>query len=211
MDGCKAIITSGNFTRGGLVQNYEYGIALYDKSLVESISDDMRAYAGLGSTLTLETLGRLADETRELQTLKKNAERAQRQTGIGKQLRQRANVIQDTLLRSRIRDRPITAIFSDTIRYLLWSGPKTTEELHERKDIHPDICDDTIDRVINGQRFGKLWKHLPSVGHHMPSRDFMPLLMHVDSSLQSAFTYEKNALDWLDGTMATLAKIVVVA
>ncbi len=160
VDGCKAIITSANFTRGGLLQNYEYGIALFDKSLVESINDDMRAYAALGSILTLETLGRLVDETHELQTLKKNAERAQRQTDLGKQLRRRATVIQDTLLLSRVRDRPITAIFSDTIRYLLWSGPKTTEELHERiKDIHPDICDNTIDRVINGQRFGKLWKH----------------------------------------------------
>jgi hypothetical protein len=26
-------------------------------------------------------------------------------------------------------------------------------------DIHPDICDDTLDRVIDGQHFGKLWKH----------------------------------------------------
>ena len=160
VDGCKAIITSANFTRGGLLQNYEYGIALSDKSLVEGISDDMRAYAGLGSAFTLETLGRLADETRELQALKKDAERAQRQTEIGKRFRQRASAIQNTLLRSRVRERPITAIFADTIRYLLRSGPMTTEALHERiKDIHPDICDDTIDRVINGQRFGKLWKH----------------------------------------------------
>jgi hypothetical protein len=24
---------------------------------------------------------------------------------------------------------------------------------------HPDLCDDTIDRVIDGQHFGKKWKH----------------------------------------------------
>lgn len=36
----------------------------------------------------------------------------------------------------------------------------STEALHARiKDIHPDICDDSINRVINGQRFGRLWKH----------------------------------------------------
>ena len=160
VDGRKAIITSANFTRGGLLQNYEYGIALSDQSLVEGISDDMRAYAGLGSTFTLEALGRLADETRELRTLRKNAERSQRQTDIGKRLRQQENAIRDTLLHSRVRERPITAIFMDTIRYLLGAGPMTTEALHARiKDIHADICDDTIDRVINGQRFGKLWKH----------------------------------------------------
>ena len=27
------------------------------------------------------------------------------------------------------------------------------------KRIHPDLCDDTIDRVIDGQHFGKKWKH----------------------------------------------------
>jgi site-specific DNA-methyltransferase (adenine-specific) len=31
-----------------------------------------------------------------------------------------------------------------------------------------------------------------------PSSEFLPLLMNVDSSLRSAFTYEKNALDWLE-------------
>jgi site-specific DNA-methyltransferase (adenine-specific) len=33
---------------------------------------------------------------------------------------------------------------------------------------------------------------------YRPSRDFIPLLLQVDSSLQSAFTYEKNALDWME-------------
>lgn len=35
-----------------------------------------------------------------------------------------------------------------------------TEELHLLvKDIHPDLCDDSFDRVIYGRHFGKLWKH----------------------------------------------------
>lgn len=25
--------------------------------------------------------------------------------------------------------------------------------------IHPDLCDDTVDRVIDGRHFGKKWKH----------------------------------------------------
>ncbi|MGB9178477.1 MAG: hypothetical protein WCB68_04450, partial [Pyrinomonadaceae bacterium] len=25
--------------------------------------------------------------------------------------------------------------------------------------IHPDLCDNSIDRVIDGKRFGKKWKH----------------------------------------------------
>jgi len=35
----------------------------------------------------------------------------------------------------------------------------TTPEIHDRvKSIHPDLCDDSIDRVIAGQHFGKKWK-----------------------------------------------------
>ncbi|MGH9254186.1 MAG: hypothetical protein ACRD3C_06405 [Vicinamibacterales bacterium] len=46
-------------------------------------------------------------------------------------------------------------------RYLLAKhGPLRTEELHPRVSaIHPDLCDDSFDRVINGRHFGKKWKH----------------------------------------------------
>jgi hypothetical protein len=27
------------------------------------------------------------------------------------------------------------------------------------QQIHPDLCDDSIDRVIDGMNFGKKWKH----------------------------------------------------
>ncbi len=33
---------------------------------------------------------------------------------------------------------------------------------------------------------------------YRPSREFIPMLLDVDSSLQSAFRYERNALDWLE-------------
>ena len=39
-------------------------------------------------------------------------------------------------------------------------GPMRTMDLHPLvQTMHPDICDDTIDRVINGEHFGKKWKH----------------------------------------------------
>ncbi len=35
-----------------------------------------------------------------------------------------------------------------------------TIELHPLiQHIHPDLCDDSIDRVIEGVHFGKKWKH----------------------------------------------------
>lgn len=36
----------------------------------------------------------------------------------------------------------------------------STPALHTQvQNIHPDICDDSIDRVVKGQHFGKRWKH----------------------------------------------------
>ena len=52
------------------------------------------------------------------------------------------------------------AIFVRTILYLLRNAALTTREMHPLiHNIHPDLCDDTIDRVINGIQFGKEWKH----------------------------------------------------
>ncbi|HOL66222.1 MAG TPA: hypothetical protein PKX93_02030, partial [bacterium] len=67
------------------------------------------------------------------------------------------------LLKNRIKDgKTINAIFCDTILYLLKKkGPLSTKEIHPLiQTIHADICDDSVDRVINGQHFGKKWKHL---------------------------------------------------
>jgi len=52
-------------------------------------------------------------------------------------------------------------VFAQTILYLLGTlGPLTTVQLHARiAGIHPDLCDNTVDRVIDGKRFGKKWKH----------------------------------------------------
>ena len=35
-----------------------------------------------------------------------------------------------------------------------------TPEIHPMiRNIHPDLCDDGLERVIRGVRFGKAWKH----------------------------------------------------
>ncbi|HPK08928.1 MAG TPA: phospholipase D-like domain-containing protein [Saprospiraceae bacterium] len=43
-DDCKAIISSGNLTYGGLMKNYEYGIYLEDKNILQKISSDLMTY-----------------------------------------------------------------------------------------------------------------------------------------------------------------------
>ena len=52
-------------------------------------------------------------------------------------------------------------VFAKSIGYLLRkNGPMTTVQLHELiRELHPDLCDDSVDRVIDGKHFGKKWKH----------------------------------------------------
>lgn len=63
-------------------------------------------------------------------------------------------------MRVRVAGRSSHAIFTETILYLLGRRPMKTVEINrEVQRIHPDLCDDTVDRVIDGEHFGKLWKH----------------------------------------------------
>ena len=52
-------------------------------------------------------------------------------------------------------------VFADTIVYLLRRhGSLPTVAMHPLIErIHPDLCDNSVDRVIDGKRFGKKWKH----------------------------------------------------
>ena len=65
-----------------------------------------------------------------------------------------------SLLKHRAKGTTTHAILSDTILFILAKGPLRTTELHPMiQQLQPDICDDSIDRVIDGVHFGKRWKH----------------------------------------------------
>ncbi len=161
-DNCHALITSANLTRGGLKENYEYGVLLNDRDLVEHLRADMQRLFSLGNIFerpTIEEVGREADE---LKALQKKADNTLEARKLRQALQDKAELLQNTLLRNRVRGQTINSIFAETILYLLATkGAMSTVELNPLiQNIHPDICDDTIDRVINGQHFGKKWKHL---------------------------------------------------
>lgn len=153
-----ALITSANFTDGGSFTNFEYGVAVEDPACIKAIATDIERYADLGGTLSLRRLKELDTCVTELRAAIREEQRS-----INTKLRTTAILereAEDQLLGSRVEGRSIFTVFGDTILYLLASGPTTTVELHDRiRSIHPDLCDDSLDRVIDGQHFGKLWKH----------------------------------------------------
>lgn len=155
-----AVITSANLTTNGLSGNHEYGVLLRDKKLVLQIKNDMSLYSSLGSKVSLETLTSLKRVTQELQIVRQQVDKSIK-SKVKAAFEQQTETAKLELLRVRAEGKTTHGIFSETVLYLLnQKGPLTTIELHPLvQQIHPDLCDDTMDRVINDVHFGKKWKH----------------------------------------------------
>jgi hypothetical protein len=118
---------------------------------VQGIVADLAAYARVGTPLAVETLAR-ADEVVT-------------QAGVAPTPRIPATArerLEEALLAAHVGDRAPTAVFAEAVRYVLTrDGPLPTVEIHKGiQALHPELCDDKVDRVIAGKRFGKRWKHL---------------------------------------------------
>lgn len=157
------VVTSANLTGGGLINNFEYGVLIDDSNVISTIKEDMLKYYSLGNIIDRNLLERINEESNKLYRIKGKTENIIKETKLAELLKKKTETIDTELLKNRIKEgRTINAIFSDTILYLLKKkGPLPTEELHLLiQAVHPDICDNSIDRVIDGQHFGKKWKHL---------------------------------------------------
>ncbi len=155
-----AIITSGNLTQSSLDHNYEYGIEVSDPVLVRRIAGDLQEYSYLGTTVSIDALSRISEiaaRLREKYTHQLDSTRAEAKREYEYQL----SNTRDALMQLRGKSGETTnAIFARTILFLLKSKPLATREMHPLiQGIHPDICNDDVDRVINGVQFGKEWKH----------------------------------------------------
>lgn len=158
-DDTYAIITSGNLTDGGLSRNIEYGVLFTDPPTVRAIRLDVLQYASLGSPVQRTQLDAFAVAITELRAMRQAAERSLK-SRMRREFDRRVRQVDDELLRVRAAGRTAHAIYADTILHLLRQGPMSTVNINRAiKSIHPDLCDDTVDRVIDGQHFGKKWKH----------------------------------------------------
>lgn len=154
-----AIITSANFTRGGGKLNFEYGIKINDYAIVQKIQNDINEYKKLGADVTENELEVIHSQVKEIKRLihaeQKHISKTIKLHSIDQQRK-----IEDNLIRTRIKNKSVNSIFSETLLYLLSKKPAKTSELNVLvSGIHPDLCDDSTDRVIDGTAFGKLWKH----------------------------------------------------
>ncbi|MBN1362921.1 MAG: phospholipase D family protein [Sedimentisphaerales bacterium] len=155
-----AIITSANLTRGGLERNYEYGVRIPESPVVASILQDISRYSELGALVGRDSLQVYCDIANRVRAIYQR-QRDSVTRSLRSEFEKHLAAAQDQLLRLRLAEGPMHTVFAKTIRYLLTRyGPLSTEQLHPRiKAIHPDLCDDTVDRVIDGKNYGKKWKH----------------------------------------------------
>lgn len=158
-DSQNAIVTSGNFTDSGLRRNFEYGVHLNGPTSVAEIRTDMLSYGELGSVVSLGQLQSFASAAKDLRLLRRKME-----VGLRRKLRsefdRKLDEMEEAVLRVRAGDRSLDAILADAVIYVLREGPLPTPLIHAAvQQIHPDLCDDTVDRIINGRSFGKKWKH----------------------------------------------------
>lgn len=154
-----AIVTSANFTDGGETRNFEYGVKINDSLIVQRIQSDINAYQKLGANINQIQLAEIQKQVENIRDAIQVEQKKISQT-IRLESKKQERIVEDNLIRIRVKDRSTNSIFSETVLYLLSQKPMGTEELHLRiQNIHPDLCDDDFDRVIDGRHFGKLWKH----------------------------------------------------
>ena len=155
-----AIVTSGNLTSGSLHRNYEYGIRISEPSMVRKVADDLLEFGDLGVRVTLEEMDHLAQVAT---TLRERHTRAvnSAQASLRREFENELENAHESLLKLRgVPGESANSIFARTIVYLLRNGSLSTRELHPLvQNIHPDLCNDDLDRTINGVHFGKEWKH----------------------------------------------------
>lgn len=155
-----AIVTSANFTDGGQVRNVEYGVKVSDHTIVQRIQSDINAYRNLGANVDTAQLKQIQSQVENVRQAIQIEQDSIAQT-IRSESRKLERVVEDNLIRVRVKNKSVNAIFSETLLHLLSKRPMSTNELNlQVQEIHPDLCDDEIDRVIDGRHYGKRWKHL---------------------------------------------------
>jgi hypothetical protein len=156
----KAIITSGNLTSGGIYNNFEYGIFIKENEKIAVIKNDLQSYANLGALINSKVIDEYCEISEEIKNIYKQKEKSVN-IELDSRFKKIVRKADDDLIRARLSGGALHSVFEKTIYYLLQKhGPMPTSIIHSLIEvIHPDLCDDTVDRVIDGVSFGKKWKH----------------------------------------------------
>lgn len=160
-DAHTAIVTSANLTTGGLQYNYELGVVVTNPQAVSDIAYDLQEYSSLGSIASLANLAELDKKAKDAQRQQEIAARAVSDAVKTDFHTTLASIDAHLKFLRTIPGESTTAIFARAVRYILQQhGPMRTTDINPLvQGLLPDMCDDSVDRIINGVSFGRRWKH----------------------------------------------------
>ena len=154
-----AIVTSGNLTSSALDHNIEYGVLLHDKPLVQTVLDDMLSFARLGSLVPSDTIDRIGRLERGLREARAMLE-VEALPAARRELAEAMKQAHPVFVAAQVGNRSKHAVFGEAIQFALANGPLPTTAIQEQvHTLLPDLCDDGKPLIINGQTFGRAWKH----------------------------------------------------
>ena len=158
-DETAAIVTSANLTRSGIDRNLEYGVLLDDPALVRAVRDDMLEYARLGSEASMDMLADFAPVEAELRAVRATLD-ANPSSGAQRRFDEAMRQAHKPIAEAPVGERSANATFGEGVMRALEHGPLPTTAIYEEvRAMFPDLCDDSRELVINGDRYGAVWKH----------------------------------------------------
>ena len=162
VDGKTAIVGSANLTFGGLERNAEIGVVLKERDMVRNIAGLLNEWFSLADPVERDIISELEQKVQQAQEVLQRLRKEQKTKfrKIAGELDRVVSGVRDSLLANKTLHKSENQIFSEAILFALKQGPATTSQINACVQAHyPELCDDSIDRVINGVHFGKRWKH----------------------------------------------------
>lgn len=173
-----ALITSANLTYSGMNRNEEYGVLIEDDTLVNDARDHFEWMSSTSIPLDLHRVHELQEILSPVKEVVANAIQEMKSV-VDELTREPIERYREKLRQVRASTGTTTSIFSQVVMQVLQgAGPLTTQQIHARvQEIVPDLCDDSIDRVINDVHFGKRWKHAVRTSQqHLKKRGLLVLM-----------------------------------
>lgn len=194
VDRSLAIVGSANLTSSALDANYEYSVGIRDHNTISQIHTDMLSYAELGSPLSKQQVNELSEITQELASEYNNVQKSV-STPLKKRFNEALKHVNFKFAQAFVGQKSSNAVFSSAVLRVLTTGPKPTKEIHAYvKQLLPELCDDTVELVINGERYGKAWKHqVRNAQQSLKSKGLIYLVNHHWHSAPGADDKRKGA------------------
>lgn len=154
-----AVISSANLTSSGLDSNYEYGVGIRDPILVKCVKTDIDAYARVGNILLQKQIDDLSVVADEISVEYRNVQKSAT-ASAKKRFNEKLKDANFRFAEALVGERSASFLFSEAILYVLSKRSLPTRSLHPHiQQLLPELCDDSVELIIHGEKFGKDWKH----------------------------------------------------